>query len=329
VCKLFCIACSGIGISPLTFCPFCIVGLLSKCVAFFAFFFSYSLPKKFNLTDAKVTGIIVRWQNPHLQETIMSKSTKSVPPNTPELKSKVTGKVLKTTLAGVLVDFGHELPGVIHISQLQKESVNKVEDVVEVGQTIEAWVRRIKKDRIELTLIQPLAMEWNEIKPETVVMGKVVRLENYGAFVDFGAERPGLIHVSEIAQGYIKNPSDIVKEGDEVEAVVLDVNRRKKQIRLSMKALQPEIEEVSQSLPKSEKKGRGKRKPKKENVVVADDEPKEPEMTAMQIAWQEALDRAKSRKDEVQKEKRQKSGKSSEQEELLSRTLEDRVPTGG
>ena len=115
-----------------------------------------------------------------------------------EPKTKLMGKVVKTTLAGVLVDIGQELPGVIHISQLQKDQVNKPEDVVQVGQTVEVWVRRIKKDRIELTMIEPLAMEWNEIKPETVVKGKVVRLEPYGAFVDFGGERPGLVHVSEI-----------------------------------------------------------------------------------------------------------------------------------
>ncbi|GAB4431461.1 MAG: hypothetical protein Kow002_19730 [Anaerolineales bacterium] len=260
----------------------------------------------------------------------MSTSEERVPSNTPELKSKVSGKVVKTTLAGVVVDFGHELPGVIHISQLSKEPVNKVEDVVEVGQTLEAWVRRIKKDRIELTLIEPLAMEWNEIKPETVVKGKVVRLESYGAFVEFGAERPGLVHVSEMARGYIKNPGDIVKEGDEVEAVVLDVNRRKKQIRLSMKALQPEIEEAAQPSAKGEKKGRGRRKSGKDAAAfLAEDEPKEPEMTAMQIAWQEALERAKSRKDEEQKGKRAKADSSDEQEELLKRTLQDRVPTGG
>ena len=248
-----------------------------------------------------------------------------------ELKEKVTGKVAKTTLAGVLVDLGQDLPGVIHISQLQKEPVNKVEDVVEVGQTVEAWVRRIKKDRIELTMIEPLAMEWNEIKPESVVKGKVVRLETYGAFVDFGAERPGLVHVSEMARGYIKNPNEVVKEGDEVEAVVLDVNRRKKQIRLSMKALQPEIEETEKVFAKSEKKGRGgKRKSKKDAMdYVMNEEPKEPELTAMQIAWQEALDRAKSRKDEIQKDKRAKAGASNEQEDLLNRTLEDRLPTGG
>ena len=243
-----------------------------------------------------------------------------------EPKTKLTGKVVKTTLAGVLVDIGQELPGVIHISQLQKEQINKPEDVVQVGQTVEVWVRRIKKDRIELTMIEPLAMEWNEIKPETVVKGKIVRLENYGAFVDFGAERPGLIHVSEMSRGYIKNPREVVKEGEEVEAVILDVNRRKRQIRLSMKALEPEAEELKPA-KKEPRKERGKRKSKKEaqNLEIQD-EPKEPEMTGMQVAWQEALDRANAR-EKTQKSKRVKAG-SEEQEDILNRTLEKRLPTG-
>ena len=244
-----------------------------------------------------------------------------------EPKTKLMGKVVKTTLAGVLVDIGQDLPGVIHISQLQKDQINKPEDVVQVGQTVEVWVRRIKKDRIELTMIEPLAMEWNEIKPETVVKGKVVRLESYGAFVDFGGERPGLVHVSEISRGYVKSPNEVVKEGDEVEAVVLDVNRRKKQIRLSMKALEPELEEFT-SPKKEDRKARGKRKPKKESKnIEIQEEPSEPEMTAMQIAWQEALDRANAR-DKGNKSKRVKAGTSDEQEDILNRTLEKRLPTG-
>ena len=244
-----------------------------------------------------------------------------------EPKTKLTGKVVKTTLAGAQVDIGQELPGVIHISQLQKDQINKPEDVVQVGQTVEVWVRRVKKDRIELTMIEPLAMEWNEIKPETVVKGKVVRLESYGAFVDFGGERPGLVHVSEISRGYIKSPNEVVKEGDEVEAVVLDVNRRKKQIRLSMKALEPELEEFMPS-KKEDRKTRGKRKSKKETKnIEVQEEPSEPEMTAMQIAWQEALDRANAR-DKGSKSKRVKAGTSDEQEDILNRTLEKRLPTG-
>ena len=155
-------------------------------------------------------------------------------------KIKLKGKIIKTTLAGALVDIGQDLPGVIHISQLKTESVNKVEDVVRIGQTVDVWIRRIKKDRIELTMIEPLAFEWREILPGTIVNGKVVRLEPYGAFVDFGAEKPGLIHVSELTHGYVKNPDEVIKVGDEVQAKILDVDRRKRQIRLSMKALLPE-----------------------------------------------------------------------------------------
>src|ERR1051325_1498309 len=243
-----------------------------------------------------------------------------------EPKTKLSGKVLKTTLAGALVDVGQSIPGVIHISQLSTEPINKVEDVVKEGQTVDVWVRRVKKDRIELTMVQPLALEWKEIEPDMIVKGKVVRLEAYGAFVDIGAERPGMVHVSELAHGYVKTPSEIVKEGDEVEAKVLDVNRKKKQIKLSMKALEPEVEEFIPA--KKENKKVGKRGPKKNQIEsVEQEETKEPEMTAFQIAWQEALN--KSNAERAYKVKRSKSGASQEQEELLNRTLKKRLPTGG
>ena len=135
-----------------------------------------------------------------------------------EPKTRLTGKIMKTTLAGALVDVGQEIPGVLHISQLQKDPVNKVEDVLHEGQSVDVWVRKVRKDRIELTMIQPLAYEWKDLEPELIVKGKVVRLESYGAFVDIGAERPGMIHISELARGYVKSAGDVVKEGDEVEA---------------------------------------------------------------------------------------------------------------
>jgi ribosomal protein S1 len=86
-------------------------------------------------------------------------------------------------------------------------------------------------------MIEPPLLDWNEIDKDMVVKGKVIRLEKFGVFVDIGAERPGLVHISELTHGYIKTPGEVVKEGDEVEVKVLGVNRRKKQIKLSMKAL--------------------------------------------------------------------------------------------
>ena len=250
-------------------------------------------------------------------------TTDTTPEVAVEPKTKLTGKILKTTLAGALVDVGQPVPGVLHISQLQKDPVNKVEDIVKEGQTVEVWVKRVRKDRIELTMIQPLMYDWKDLQPEMVVKGKVVRMEPYGVFVEIGAERPGMIHISELARGYVKNASDVVKDGDEVEAMVLKVDRKKRQIRLSMKAIQPEI--VEEVKPEREtKRGRKNKKSEKEEETQIE-ENLEPELTAMQMAWQSAQDRAKSHKG--QKSKRVKSS-TIEQEDILSRTLEKRLPTG-
>jgi small subunit ribosomal protein S1 len=260
-----------------------------------------------------------------------------------EPKQHFTGKVIKTTLAGAIVDIGLDKPGVIHISQLQKEPVNRVEDVVQPGQTVDVWVRRIfpKKGRIELTMVKPLNLEWKEIEPDMVLKGKVTRLEKFGAFVDVGAERPGLVHISELAHGYVKDPSEIVQEGDEVEVKVLKVSRRKKQIKLSMKELMPEPEptpkpERSERPERSDRsersdrgdRGRGPRQAQKAIEMEVDEEPPVP--TAMEIALREAMERSKSNTEENtgNKPKRKPAAANSQElEDILSRTLQNKVRT--
>src|SRR5687767_4980023 len=168
-------------------------------------------------------------------------------------KTRLTGKVVKITLAGAVVDIGQNVPGILHISQIQADPVKRVDELLQIGQSIDVWVRRAKADRVELTMIEPLGLDWKDLKPETVLKGKVVRLETYGVFVEIGAERPGLVHISEMAHGYVKTPQEVVKEGDEIDVMVLDVDRKKKQIRLSMKATMPapeEKEEVQAPRPK-------------------------------------------------------------------------------
>jgi small subunit ribosomal protein S1 len=157
-----------------------------------------------------------------------------------EPKMKVTGKVLKTSLAGAIVDVGVGFPGVIHISKISKDSVSRVSDVLKKGQEVEVWIQRVDPEtkKIELTMLEPLGMDWRDIKPNMEVTGVVTRLEKYGVFVDIQAERPGLVHISEMAHGYVRTPADIVKKGQEVSVKVLKVDRRKKQIKLSMKALE-------------------------------------------------------------------------------------------
>jgi ribosomal protein S1 len=257
------------------------------------------------------------------QETVVS------PANDLKPKTKLTGKVIKTTLAGVLVDLSMEIPGIIHISQLSETPVKRVEDVVQVGQTVDVWVRKVKADRVELTMIEPVGMDWRELKPELIVKGKVVRIETYGAFVEIGAERPGLVHISEMAHGYVKTPGDVVKEGDEIDVMILDVDRKKKQIRLSMKAVLPkpeEKEEIEQApTPRPEHKRPSKKgKSRVESFDMGIEPPSEPEPTVFELAWQAALDRAKA-----EKAAKSKKGKSSDhaQDEILKRTLKNRLPT--
>jgi ribosomal protein S1 len=186
---------------------------------------------------------------------------------------KVAGKVLKTSLAGAIVDVGVGVPGVIHISKISKESVSRVSDVLQEGQEIEVWIQRAdpEKKKIELTMLEPMGMDWREIKPDMELVGTVTRIEKYGVFVDIQAERPGLVHISEMAHGYVRTPTDIVQKGDQVNVKVLKVNRRKKQIKLSMKALEePPVDEYA--------------------IEDDDDEKREETPTAFEAAIRKAMD---------------------------------------
>ena len=244
--------------------------------------------------------------------------------NLGEIKRKqhFTGTVLKTTLAGALVDIGLGVPGVLHISQLQTSPVNRVEDIIQTGQSVDVWVRRIvpKKGRIELTMIKPLGLEWKEIESDMVIKGKVTRLEKFGAFVDIGAERPGLVHISEMTHDYIKTPSEVVKEGDEVEVKILSVDRQKKQIKLSMKALEePPVKvakEVQQQHQPSAPKGSS----------AGEQEPKEPPVpTAMEMALREAMERSKENQPVVTGSKdKKKAAPKTDLEQILMRTLQNK-----
>jgi ribosomal protein S1 len=233
---------------------------------------------------------------------------------------RFSGKVVKTTLAGAVIDIGLGVPGVVHISQLQMDPVNRVEDVIQEGQTVDVWVRRVvpKKQRIELTMIEPLGLEWREIDKDLVIKGKVTRLEKFGAFVDIGAERPGLVHISEMTHEYIKSPSDVVKEGDEIEVKVLSVNRQKKQIKLSMKALEePPVKVVKET-------------PRQQPVEAKPVEPEEKEApvpTAMEMALREAMERSQEQHAEETpvKGKSKPAAKKNDLEQILKRTLQNKV----
>ena len=276
------------------------------------------------------------------------------------LKEQIKGKVLKVGAPGALVDIGKDKPAVLHISEILrpegKENCNNTEELLNVGDEVDVYVKRVKDGLVQLTMVKPLALEWREIKKDMVVKGVVTKLEKFGAFVEIGAERPGLVHISEMAHSYVRQPSDILKEGDEVEAKVLEVNKRKKQIKLSMKALQPEPEAVEEAETAADDKPAAprpmsaraqqlkegkfnsgeqrekrparrntkKREELNENVnfVFTDENATEEEPTAMEIAWRSAMEKAKSRKGSDDKKKKTPNA---EQEDIIARTLNNKI----
>lgn len=146
------------------------------------------------------------------------------------------GTVKRIEIYGAFVDVGVGQDGLLHVSQLGKSDVKSVGDVLKAGDKITVYVYKIENGRIALTMVPQPTMSWDSIEEGQMLAGKVVRIENFGVFVDIGAERPGMVHVSELADGYVKNPGDVVKVDQEVQVRVLKINRKKRQIDLSMKA---------------------------------------------------------------------------------------------
>jgi small subunit ribosomal protein S1 len=172
----------------------------------------------------------------------MSEEVKATPTRIDEVQAgmELQGTVKRIEIYGAFVDVGVGVDGLLHISQLGRPNVKNVEDVVKAGDQITVYVLKVEPEnrRIALSLERPPAMSWDNLREGSTVTGKVVRLEKFGVFVEIGAERPGMIHVSELANGYVNSPSDVVQVGQEVTAQIIKINRKKKRIDLSLKALE-------------------------------------------------------------------------------------------
>ena len=144
-------------------------------------------------------------------------NTETAPTSIADLspKMQLKGTVKRLELYGAFIDLGIDATCLIHISKLGGDQVNRVSDVLNEGDEVTVWVEKVDPERqqVMLTMLPPLAVDWTELKTDQVYEGKVTRLETFGAFVSIGAEREGMVHVSEMGSGYIGQPSDIVKVG--------------------------------------------------------------------------------------------------------------------
>jgi small subunit ribosomal protein S1 len=234
-----------------------------------------------------------------------------------EPKMQVKGTVSRLELYGAFIDIGVGTNALIHISKLGKGHVNRVSDVLEVGDEVEVWVDKVdpEQEQIMVSMVEPLAVDWSDLRKGQALSGTVTRLENYGAFVDIGAEREGLVHISEISHDYVKNPSEKLSVGDEVQVEVLDFSKRKRRIDLSIKNL---LEKPESAASADSYRGNVE-------AEVYEEEPEEVP-TAMEVALRKAMgddsiDALESGNKRSGKKNSGKKKKQNAQDDLLDRTL--------
>ncbi|NJK44455.1 MAG: 30S ribosomal protein S1 [Pleurocapsa sp. SU_196_0] len=159
---------------------------------------------------------------------------------------RVKGKVTNLTNFGAFVELESGLEGLIHVSELSwTKRVRHPNEVLKEGDEVEAVVLRMdaKDRRISLGLRQTQPDPWSALPakypPGTPVKGKVTGLTDFGVFMEIEDGIEGLIHISELANERVTNPADLFKRGDEIEAVVLNIDPVDQRASLSRKRALP------------------------------------------------------------------------------------------
>ncbi|WP_252232461.1 30S ribosomal protein S1 [Clostridium sp. ZBS15] len=153
---------------------------------------------------------------------------------------KRTGVVKKLVKYGAFVDIGG-VEGLVHISDLSWNRVNRPEEVVKENDKVEVYIGSIDVEKQKLSLVlkdinkEPWTLHTNEIKSGMIFEGKVVKFASFGAFVEIFEGIEGLVHISEITDENIAKPSDVLELNQKVKVKVLDFNKDTKRLSLSIK----------------------------------------------------------------------------------------------
>ena len=168
----------------------------------------------------------------------------------------VEGQVKNLTDYGAFIDLGG-IDGLLHITDMSWGRINHPSELFQVGDKVKVKVLKFnsESERVSLGLKQITPDPWINAEekyiPGTVVQGKVVSIKDYGAFVELEEGIEGLVHVSEMSwTRQVKNPKQIINLGDEVKAVVLDIDVSQNRISLGMKQLEENpYEQVMEKYP--------------------------------------------------------------------------------
>jgi len=162
--------------------------------------------------------------------------------------ARVTGRVVSFADYGVFLEVEHGIEGLIHISDLSwTRDVKHPSKVVAMGDSVEAAILNIdrKARKLSLGLKQVESNPWDQMEgrypPGTTISGKIKSITDFGVFVGLDDRIDGLLHVSDVSwTRHIKHPSELFKKGQDIEAVILKVDREKGRISLGYKQLTPD-----------------------------------------------------------------------------------------
>lgn len=162
---------------------------------------------------------------------------------------RVTGKVVSLTDYGAFIELEPGVEGLIHVSEMSwSKRVKHPSKILNVGDTVEALVLGLDPQarRISLGLKQIGANPWQELAERypvgSHIVGKVRNLTEFGAFVEVEEDIDGLIHISDMSWSKrVKHPSEVLKKGDKVEAIVLNIDAENQRLSLGLKQLATDI----------------------------------------------------------------------------------------
>ena len=165
--------------------------------------------------------------------------------------TKIEGQIKNITDFGVFIGIEDGIDGLVHVSDISwTRRVKHPGELFAKGQTVQAVVLNIdvENERLSLGIKQLVADPWDEIprkyRPGSKVKGRVTSVTDFGVFVEIEEGIEGLVHVSEISHEKVASPKDFANVGDELEAVVLNVDMVEKKIALSIKSLQSAMEKA-------------------------------------------------------------------------------------
>ncbi|MEY4690210.1 MAG: hypothetical protein RIT19_535 [Verrucomicrobiota bacterium] len=161
------------------------------------------------------------------------------------VNAKVKGKIVNLVPYGAFVEIEPGVEGLVHVTELSwTKRIAKPSDVLKQGQEIEAVVLGINRDEQKISLgirqleTNPWDLAHTKYPPGTKVKGPIRNLTSYGAFLELEEGLDGMVHVSDMSwTRKVNHPSEVLKKGDEVEAVVLEVDKANQRISLGMKQL--------------------------------------------------------------------------------------------